>query len=205
MSWVTWEPKSTIRTLSCMDGRCAPKWPTRARKGRSGRLFAGFGLGGQVSTLGGNQCTRPTCLENAPDPICSQLPSRKTMAFETERMRLPAALRGRTDRRAKLFRESLGGAVERNTLGLAWALSPTRIRGLPNVIRLCFDEFLAPDYALPDPERAFDSPSGLAGIVHDLSVPTLLPAYRRGLYPFAHIAPLKWWSPPARSVLFFDE
>jgi leucyl/phenylalanyl-tRNA--protein transferase len=127
------------------------------------------------------------------------------MAFETERMRLPAALRGRTDRRAKLFRESLGGAVERHILGLAWALSPTRIRGLPNVIRLCFDEFLAPDYALPDPERAFDSPSGLAGIVHDLSVPTLLTAYRRGLYPFAHIAPLKWWSPPARSVLFFDE
>ena len=26
-------------------------------------------------------------------------------------------------------------------------------------------------------------------------------AYRRGLYPFAHIAPLKWWSPPERSVL----
>jgi len=60
-----------------------------------------------------------------------------------------------------------------------------RIRGLPNVLRLCFDEFLAPDCALPDPERAFDSPPGLAGIVHDLSLPTLLTAYRRELYPFA--------------------
>src|SRR4029079_7889813 len=127
------------------------------------------------------------------------------MAFETERMRLPAALRGRTDRRAELFRESLGSVVQRHILGLAWALSPTRIRGLPNVFRLCFDEFLAPDYALPDPERAFDSPPGLAGIVHDLSLPTLLAAYRRGLYPFAHIGPLKLWSPPVRSVLFFNE
>lgn len=42
-------------------------------------------------------------------------------------------------------------------------------------------------------------------IAHDLSVPKLLSAYRRGLYPFSHIAPLKWWSPPKRSVLFFNE
>ena len=70
---------------------------------------------------------------------------------------------------------------------------------------MCFDEFLAPDYALPDPESAADQPPGLAGIVHDLTLPTLITAYRRGLYPFAHIAPLKWWSPPQRSVLFFNE
>jgi len=62
---------------------------------------------------------------------------------------------------------------------------------------------LAPDYALPDPARALDNPPGLAGIVHDLTLPTLLAAYRRGLYPLAHVAPLKWWSPPQRSLLFF--
>jgi leucyl/phenylalanyl-tRNA--protein transferase len=39
--------------------------------------------------------------------------------------------------------------------------------------------------------------------VHDLTLPTLLAAYRRGLYPWAHVAPLKWWSPPQRSLLFF--
>ena len=125
------------------------------------------------------------------------------MAFETQRLSLPAAASGRAARRATLFRESLGDMAERWTLGLAWALAPARIGGLPNLARLCFDEFLAPDYALPDPERALDSPPGLAGIVHDLSLPTLLAAYRRGLYPLAHIAPLKWWSPPRRSVLFF--
>ena len=41
------------------------------------------------------------------------------MAFETERMRLPAALRGRADRRAELFREGLGDMAQRHILGLA--------------------------------------------------------------------------------------
>jgi len=36
-------------------------------------------------------------------------------------------------------------------------------------------------------------------------LPTLLAAYRRGLYPWAHIAPLKWWSPPRRSLLLFKD
>src|ERR1019366_9497664 len=87
------------------------------------------------------------------------------------------------DRRTALFRESLGDMAQRWTLGLAWAHAPKRIGGLPNLARLCFDELLAPDYALPAPERALATPPGLAGIVHDLSLPTLLAAYRRGLYP----------------------
>jgi leucyl/phenylalanyl-tRNA--protein transferase len=127
------------------------------------------------------------------------------MVFETESMRLPAAANGRVARRTALFRESVIGATERLVLGLVWTLSPKRIRGLPNLLRLCYGEFLAPDYALPDPECAADQPPGLVGIVHDLSVSTLVDAYRRGLYPFAHIAPLKWWSPPTRSLLFFNE
>jgi leucyl/phenylalanyl-tRNA---protein transferase len=127
------------------------------------------------------------------------------MVFETERMRLPIAADGRAARRAALFRENPIAMMERWALGLAWALSPKRIRGVPNMLRLGFDELLAPDYALPDPRDAVDEPPGLAGIAHDLSAPTLLSAYRRGLYPFSHIAPLKWWSPPKRSVLFFNE
>ena len=95
--------------------------------------------------------------------------------------------------------------LERWALGLAWAVSPRRVSGLPNLARLCFREMLAPDHALPDPERSYANPLGLAGIVHGFTMPTLLAAYRRGLYPFAHIAPLKWWSPPTRSLLFFDE
>jgi leucyl/phenylalanyl-tRNA--protein transferase len=64
---------------------------------------------------------------------------------------------------------------------------------------------LAPDYALPEPERALTNPPGLAGIVHDFTLPTLVAAYRRGLYPWAHIGPLKWWSPPQRSLLAFKD
>jgi leucyl/phenylalanyl-tRNA---protein transferase len=123
------------------------------------------------------------------------------LAYHADHMPLSAATGA--DRRAALFRESLSEQAERWALAAAWALAPKRIGGLPNLARLCFHELLAPDYALPDPERALANPPGLAGIVHDLSLPTLLAAYRRGLYPLAHIAPLKWWSPPQRSVLFF--
>ena len=127
------------------------------------------------------------------------------MVFETDQMRMSEAPSGRATQRAALFQESPVSTIERYALGLAWSLTPKRIRGLPNILRLCFDELLAPDYALPDPARAFDNPPGLAGIVHDLSTATLVAAYRRGLYPFAHVPPLKWWSPPQRSVLLFDE
>lgn len=125
------------------------------------------------------------------------------MAFHTDRLTLSRS--DSTNRRARLFRETLAEKAERWALGLAWALMPARISGVPHLARLCFDELLAPDYALPDPERALDNPPGLAGIVHDFTLPTLLAAYRRGLYPLAHVAPLKWWSPPRRALLFFDE
>jgi len=127
------------------------------------------------------------------------------MAFETQRLTLPVAGSSHAARRSTLFRESLPETAERWALGLAWALMPARIAGLPGLIRMSFNELLAPDYALPDPERALENPPGLAGIVHDMSLSTLLAAYRRGLYPFAHVGPLKWWSPPTRSLLFFNE
>ena len=87
------------------------------------------------------------------------------------------------NRRDTLFRETMLEAAERWTLGLAWGLTPKRIAGVPALLRMCARETLAADYALPK----------------------LLEAYRRGLYPLAHAGPLKWWSPPARSLLFFDE
>jgi len=127
------------------------------------------------------------------------------VAYHVDHATLSAPSKAGGDRRAALFRESFAGMAERWALGLAWAAMPSRIAGVPNLVRLCFRELLAPDFALPDPERALDRPPGLAGIVHDFTLPTLLAAYRRGLYPFAHVGPLKWWSPPRRSLLFFDE
>ena len=75
------------------------------------------------------------------------------------------------DRREAMFRESAFERVERWALSLAWATSPKRVAGLPGLLRMVARETLAPDYALPDAERALASPPGLAGIAHDLSLP----------------------------------
>jgi leucyl/phenylalanyl-tRNA---protein transferase len=124
------------------------------------------------------------------------------LAFHADRLSLTPE--PHADRRAALFREGVLEKATRWSLALAWSMAPARLSGFPNVAKLCFAELLAPDYALPDPERAYDNPPGLAGIVHEFSLPTILAGYRRGLYPLAHIAPMKWWSPPQRSMLFFN-
>jgi leucyl/phenylalanyl-tRNA--protein transferase len=110
----------------------------------------------------------------------------------------------RTDRDA-LFRETPPERLRRLALGTAWALKPPRLLGLPALARMWASDLASPVPGLPDPEAALASPPGLCGMVHDLSVPTLLEAYGRGLYPFAHIAPLQWWSPPDRCILDFND
>jgi leucyl/phenylalanyl-tRNA--protein transferase len=125
------------------------------------------------------------------------------LAFHAAHITLAPAVGA--DRRAALFRESLAEKASRVLSGLAWSLAPSRLRGLPALMQLCLAEFMAPDFALPDPASARDNPPGLAGIVHDFTLPTVLAGYRRGLYPLAHVVPMKWWSPQRRSVLFFGE
>ena len=94
------------------------------------------------------------------------------------------------DRRAALFRETPADVAERWALAAARALKPSRLGALPGFAKIYFEELMAPNHALPDPARALDNPPGLAGLVHgELTLPTLLAAYRRGLYPLAHVAP----------------
>ncbi|HEX2216134.1 MAG TPA: leucyl/phenylalanyl-tRNA--protein transferase [Xanthobacteraceae bacterium] len=109
------------------------------------------------------------------------------------------------DRRAALFRETPLETLERWVLGAAWALQPSRIGGLPGLARLWLTDLVVRRDGLPDPNAALTAPSGLCGIVHDFSAPNLLEAYRRGLFTFAHFGALKWYSPPERCVLFFNE
>jgi leucyl/phenylalanyl-tRNA--protein transferase len=109
------------------------------------------------------------------------------------------------DRRSQLFREGPVELAERLLLGTAWAWKPERIGGLPNLAAMLAHDALVRDRTLPEPEHALACPPGLAGIVHDLSVPTLVAAYSRGLFPFSHVPPLKWWSPPKRTVLLFKD
>jgi leucyl/phenylalanyl-tRNA--protein transferase len=105
------------------------------------------------------------------------------------------------DRRTALFRESTLDWAKRWTLGTLWPLRPDRIGILPGLWSAMIEDLLTQDRGLPDPRAVRDNPPGLAGVVHDFSPDTLLDAYRRGLYPFGHIGPLKWWSPEHRWVL----
>lgn len=106
-------------------------------------------------------------------------------------------------RRDILFRETLFERCERVALGIAWALKNHGLGLLPYFLLLATD-IVMPKEDLPDPDVTFDK-EGLAGIVHDLSVPTLLAAYRRGLGPAGHFGRLAWMSLPQRCVLFFKE
>lgn len=108
------------------------------------------------------------------------------------------------EKQTVIFREAPLDRLQRIALGTAWALRPKRIGGLPGLGRLWLSELVAPGRGLPDPADAFTQPDGLCGIAHDLSVPTLVQAYRRGLYPFCHFGPVKWWSPAERCLLFFE-
>ena len=124
------------------------------------------------------------------------------MAFDVDRLSPSIVGDIRPDRAQ--FRETPMERIERWALGLAWAARPQRIGGLPALGRLWLSDLVAPCRGLPDPERTLNA-GGLCGMVHDLAVPTLVEAYKRGLFTFAHLGPLKWVSPPERCVLYFDE
>lgn len=54
----------------------------------------------------------------------------------------------------------------------------------------------------PPLTQALREPNGLLAVGGDLSVPRLLAAYRRGIFPwFSHGDPILWWSPDPRFVL----
>lgn len=61
---------------------------------------------------------------------------------------------------------------------------------------------LGPELAFPPAEGA--DPRGLVAFGGDLSVPRLLLAYRRGIFPWS-AAPITWWSPDPRAVFEFGE
>ena len=105
--------------------------------------------------------------------------------------------------RAELFRESSLAAMQRVVLRFAWALKHYRLALFP-FAAAWFSHRLSPQSGLPDPQRT-GSDNELAGFVHSLSVPTLVEAYRRGLYTSDHYGPLTWSSPAERCVLSFRD
>jgi leucyl/phenylalanyl-tRNA---protein transferase len=99
--------------------------------------------------------------------------------------------------------EQPGATLRRWALGLLWSLKPPRLYGVPATLGMLAKHYAGlglPPGALPDPDRALTHPDGLAGICTDLSVPTLMAGYAKGLFPFAHVGPQKWWAPRERMV-----
>ena len=63
--------------------------------------------------------------------------------------------------------------------------------------------WLRRDDPFPPVETALAEPNGLLAAGADLSVPRLLAAYRRGIFPwYSPGQPVLWWSPDPRAVLF---
>ena len=59
---------------------------------------------------------------------------------------------------------------------------------------------------MPSAETALAEPNGLVAVGGGLSVPRLLDAYRRGIFPwFDDGDPVLWWSPDPRMVLYVRE
>lgn len=126
------------------------------------------------------------------------------MGLTPDHEALQAAVMATRARREQLFHETPAETVKRWILGTAWALKPARIAGLPALGRMWIADLISPSRALPHPDDALARAAGLCGMVHNLAVPTLIEAHRRGLYPFAHFGPLKWVAPPERCILAFE-
>lgn len=84
---------------------------------------------------------------------------------------------------------------------MGWALMPERIALLAPMLYVWLHDLIRRPRGLPAGPRA----GMFAGIVHDLSVPTLLDAYRRGLFTCGHVGPLTWVAPAERCVLSFRD
>jgi leucyl/phenylalanyl-tRNA---protein transferase len=64
---------------------------------------------------------------------------------------------------------------------------------------------LGPSDPMPSATTALEEPNGLVAVGGGLSVPRLLDAYRRGIFPwFDHGDPVLWWSPDPRLILPTD-
>jgi leucyl/phenylalanyl-tRNA--protein transferase len=103
-------------------------------------------------------------------------------------------------RRKALFAESLPQRLRRTALATAYSLRPSRAGGLLPMVALLLREVVLRPAGLPDADSALANPDGLCGTARDLSVDTLADAYARGLYPWCHAGPVKWWAPRTRCV-----
>jgi leucyl/phenylalanyl-tRNA--protein transferase len=102
--------------------------------------------------------------------------------------------------RNDLFRETPVERANRIVSGILWSLKPDRLPVLPALALLWLRDAFQHPPALPETGAPLLR-DRFAGMARDLSVETLLEAYRRGFYTCGHFGTLKWISPPERCVL----
>jgi leucyl/phenylalanyl-tRNA---protein transferase len=94
--------------------------------------------------------------------------------------------------------------VRQTLLGTAYCLLPRRLPGLLPLLGVTLRDLVSRRDELPHPRNALDEPDGLLGIARLRGTADLIAGYRRGMFAFSHVGPLKWWAPRHRMVLFFE-
>jgi leucyl/phenylalanyl-tRNA--protein transferase len=108
------------------------------------------------------------------------------------------------DKAGEAFIETAGEAWRRRFYALAWNLHPARWLNGAGLAFFLLKRASSFTSGLPQAQDALDWANGLCGLLDDWSVETLHEAYCRGIYPLAHAAPTKLWSPRNRWVLQLD-
>ncbi len=93
-------------------------------------------------------------------------------------------------------------------LALAYAVRPARLLHPLGFARLQAERLLRrsrDSQFLRAPDEALSVPDGLVDIGGPMTPERLMAAYRRGIFPWCHAGPVKWWAPSTRAVLFLEE
>lgn len=96
----------------------------------------------------------------------------------------------------------------RMVYGLAYAVRPRRLAHPLGFARIGLERLVrgrSGDPFLRAPEEALAMPDGLVDIGGEMTVERLVAAYARGIFPWCHVGPVKWWAPSQRAVLFLEE
>ena len=109
-------------------------------------------------------------------------------------------------RSSPVFAEARSATLRRLALGALYPLRPVSIGLLPVMLGLTAEYLASPQSAA----RRLAAPKyrgwqGLVGVSEDMRPEAMLDAYRRGMFPFGHVGPMKWWSPAVRAVLYPHE
>lgn len=100
-------------------------------------------------------------------------------------------------------RDSFFGRIRHGLLAIAYALQPKRAHELIYIALLALHDRWGrrPIVSATWSRRPNDAAGGLIFLSSDLTVGTLVAAYSRGIFPYCHLGPMKWWSPPKRMLL----